>query len=413
MNTHKTDIVILGAGIGGYEAFRSLTKRLKGTKQKITIVDRNNYFTFVPMLHEAAAGSIEPHHCAVPLRELVHKTPHTFIKAEVQRILPEKKLVHTDVGNISYEYCITTLGSRVNYFNVPGAKEYTYHVRSLNGALALHHDLIELLEDVEKKNITLTVVGGGFTGVEVAGQFCDFVRKDIKKLYPEKKCTIQLIESGDLCLKLLPEKVRKRVTKRLKRLGVKLHLKSRAKEVSKDGITLSNGKKMKSDVTVWTTGFENIAGDVLEEKYTSKGRIPVTAHLTSVENDHLYAIGDIMYLLQPDGEIPYPQLAEAAHKEGMYVAKHISRRLKGKKTKPFVFKPKGVLMPVGDWYGVLIIKKFILFGPLAWWIRRTVYLQFMPGLLRKIKIAIDWTLHGLGFRYTLDTFFGHEYPKKR
>lgn len=417
MNTHliKTDILILGAGIGGYEAFRSLQKEFKkhNIDKHITIVDKNNYFTFIPMLHEVAAGSIEPDHCAIPIRELIYGSSHTFIQTEVKRIYPEKKEVTTSEGTISYDQCIVALGSTTNYFGVPGAAEYAYHVRSLRGAVSLHHALIEQLEDAKVRDINMVIVGGGYTGVEVAGQFCDFVKDEVRKIYPEKKVAIHIVESGDLLLKVMPNKVRKRITKRLRDQGIKMHLQSRVKKVTKKDVTLTSGEVIDSDITIWTTGFENIAPTFLAKSLTDHDRIPVTEHLYHEKYPSLFAIGDIM-LRKDEADIPYPQLAEAAHKEGMYVAKYIARTEKGKKTKPFHFRAKGSLMPVGDWFGVLVIGKFVLFGRLAWWIRRTVYLAFMPGILRKIKIAIDWTIHSFGFRYILDTHWDvttHEHKK--
>lgn len=399
----NTDILILGAGIGGYETFRTLAKLLKRHRinKQITIVDQNNYFTFVPMLHEAAAGSVEPYHCAIPLRELIYKTPHQFIKTTVKKIDPTKKIVETADGVIQYETCVVALGSGVNYFDTPGAEQHTYHVRSLKGALRLHYDVIELLEDNVTSQFTITVVGGGFTGVEVAGQFSDFIRKDMKELYPHMTVDIRLIETGELLAKSMHKRVQEKVTKRLRQMGVRLHLKSRVKEVKKRSIILDSGEELPSDITIWTTGFQNLATCFLSEGYCENGRVPVTGMLCHEKDSSLFALGDIMLRRDAETKIPFPQLAEAAHKEGIFVAHAIIRQCKKLPLRNFTFRPLGTLMPVGDWWGVMTLGKFILFGPLAWWIRRTVYLLFMPGLLRKLKIVIDWTLHSFGFRYIL------------
>lgn len=397
--------MILGAGIGGYETFRSLSglMKRKRVKKKITIVDKNNYFTFIPMLHEVAAGSIEPTHCAVPLRELVHETTHEFIKSEVRQIDPDSKIVETGRGPIAYDYCVVALGSGTNYFNIPGAAKYSHHVRDLNAAMALHNKVISLLEDPSAKKVDIVVAGGGYTGVEIAGQFYDLSYKDARLLYPHIRINISIIESRELLLKFMPDKVRKKITQRFKNQGINIYLNSKVKEVYKDRVLLEDGKQIPSDITIWTTGFENIASRFLPELYVENGRIPVLKSLNHAKADSLYAVGDIMFRKNPQSDIPYPQLAEAAHKEGEYVARHIAARLSGEKfTKPFIFKAKGTLMPIGDWYGVMVVGPFVLFGRLAWWIRRTVYLLFMPGLIRKIKIALDWTLHSFGFRYIIE-----------
>jgi len=399
----KTDILILGAGIGGYETFRTLAKLLKRHRLKkiITIIDRNNYFTFTPMLHEAAAGAVEPQHCAIPLRELTEKTPHRFIKAEIKGIDPSKKQVQTSAGTIGYDTCVVALGSAINFFNIPGAEQYAHNVRTLRSALRLHDAFIALLETSPAANLNLIIVGGGFTGVEVAGQLADFIKKDIALLYPDITVKIHLIESGSILAKSMPHKVHKKIAARLKAMSVTVHLRSRVQAVKKEAIQLENGKEIKSDLTIWTSGFKNFAQCYLPQQYCEAGRIPVTSYLCHEKDNSLFAIGDIMLRREPGSEIPYPQLAEAAHKEGMYIAKAIVRRAKSQKIKPFVFRPTGTLMPIGNWYGVLTIGKFCLFGPLAWWIRRTVYLLFIPGILRKLKIVTDWTLHCFGFHHTL------------
>jgi len=400
--SHTTDILILGAGIGGYETFRTLSKRLKrsGLEKHITIVDQNNYFTFVPMLHEVATGSIEPTHCAIPLRELTYNTPHTFLKASVEHIDPKKKQVQTDKGILSFnDYCVIALGSTTHYFNTPGAKEYSYNVRTLEAAMRLKHDFLSMLDIYKDETLTITIVGGGYTGVEVAGQYADLANKDIAKLYPEKKIHIRIIQSGDVILPYMPKNVQERVHTRLTEQGVEIVTKEKVTGVTKGSVRLQSRGSQKSDITIWTAGFENVAPHFLHTGYNTQGRIDVTGELTMIDHPDTYAAGDIANIVNPSTRIAYPQLAEAAHLEGEYIAHHIVKRIQGKtRQKHFVFQSKGQLMPVGDWWGVAQIGPFTLFGKLAWWIRRTVYVLFMPGILRKLRIVFDWTIHSFGFR---------------
>jgi len=406
----KTDILILGAGIGGYETLRTLTKQLKKKHpdRHITIVDRNNYFTFVPMLHEAATGSIEPTHCTIPLRAIIANTPHTFCKARIEKIDPSKKTVTTSVGVFSYEYCVIALGSTTNYFDTPGAKEYSEHVRTLDGAMHLKHQFIHMLESCGEEPLSINIVGGGYTGVEVAGQYADLSRKDLKTLYPTKKVIVRVIQSGDSILPHMSKRIQKKVWERLEKQGVIIDINSRVTNVTKDQITLNSGEKIKSDITIWTAGFETLGATFLKKGVNARGRVDVTETLQMIDHPDTYAIGDISNSTDPKTKISYPQLAEAAYHEGHYVAEHISRRLQHKTTPPFRFHSKGQLMPVGDWYGVAQIGPFVLFGKIAWWIRRTVYVFFMPGFLRKFRIIVDWTLHSFGVRdvISIDTANG-------
>jgi NADH dehydrogenase len=399
----QTDIAILGAGIGGYETFRSLTKQFKrhGIKKTITLIDHNNYFTFTPMLHEVASGSIEPQHAAIPIRELVYKTKHRFLKTHVQSIDPQKKIIETTDGKISYEYCVVALGSGVNFFGVSGADQYAYTVRTLSSAMKLHNDLFELLDKTTGDKVSLNIVGGGYTGVELAGQFMHLAKHQLKKLYPEKKLKIVVIEHGPSILGVLPQKVQTTVQKLLEKSGVEFLLNQDVQKIESNKIYLASGKTVESDMVVWSAGVKNTGTTILPAEFCEKDRIPTNEFLQHKNIPSLYAVGDIALSFNSGADKPQPQLGEAAHKEGEYVAKHLTATILNKKIKPFHFHSFGTLMPIGDWFGVAIIGKWVFFGRIAWWIRRTAYLLFIPGLLRRLRIVIDWTLHSLGFRYMI------------
>lgn len=399
----KTDILILGAGIGGYAAFKSLSKELKknNIKKIITIIDINNYFTFTPLLHEVASGSIEPGHATIPLKELVYNTPHNYIKAAAEKIMPEKNLVRTSVGDIAYEYCIAAIGSGVNYYNIKGAKEFSYSVRTLIDATRLHNSIIKNLETC-KQEININIVGGGYTGIEVAGQISYLANYDLKKLYPNTKININIIQSSDKIIPQLPAKAQKLISKRLKNMGVKILFNSKVQEVKKEEIILSD-QNLRSDFTIWCAGVENMAGYVMENSYCERDRIPVNNFLQHKTYPNLYGVGDIVCGSNANETTIYPQIGEVAESQGIYVGKQITHHLLKKSIPPFYFKSKGTLMPIGDNYGIMVLPNgFVLYGFIAWWIRRTVYIIFIPGLLRKLKIILDWTLNLFGFRYTVD-----------
>ncbi len=399
----KTDILILGAGIGGYEAFRTLNKHLRraGLRKTITIVDQNNYFTFTPLLHEVAAGSVEAAHATIPLRELTYKTPHHFVRARVQKVLPAENKVVTTIGEITYEYCVIALGSGVNFFNIPGAEKNSYTVRTLTEAMRLRSDLMAKVDSCQT-NVDLTIVGGGYTGVEVAGQLQDLIITDIKKLYPEKKVTMSLVQSGPTLVPMLAKDVQAAITKRLTKMGVALLFNSGVKKVNESSVLLSDGTERPSDLTVWCAGFSSIADEFMPSGTCERGRVGVTHFLNHPDFANLYGVGDIICGKNEGEEMMYPQLGEAAHRQGEYVGRHIVAAMGGKKLKPFYFKSLGTIMPIGDGYGIVAFKHLRLFGWFAWWIRRTVYVAFMPGLTRKIKIVVDWTLRLFGFSDILD-----------
>jgi len=398
----NTDILILGAGIAGLEAFRTLKKKFRkyNISKKITIIDKNNYFTFIPLLHEVATGAVDPIHTTLPVRELTYKSRHKFRQAEVKNIVPEAKKVETSSGVFEYERCIVALGSVTNFFGVEGAKEYTHHVRTLREALQLKNSIIKQLESQANK-IKVNIIGGGYTGVEIAAEFAQMKKDDFKKLYPETDIEINIIEASDSIMSKMNEEVQNKIRARLEKFGVNIKTQVSANKVTKEKVILSNQRELKNDVTVWSAGFRTKAKKFLKDDYLKKDRIEVDNNLQVVKDNSVYAIGDIALITPPEGGDPYPQLGEASHKEGEYVAWKITTEIRNKEIEPFSFKSKGRLMPVGEWYGVAVIpwlNDFTFTGKFAWWLRRTAYVLFLPGLIRKIRIVFDWTLRTFGFR---------------
>ena len=396
----QSDILILGAGIGGYETFRSLARGLKADHrlETITLVDENNYFTFIPMLHEVASGSVLPEHAVIPLRELVAGTPHQFLRAKVLQIDPKNKTVQTSSGQISYNYAVVALGSQTNFFGVPGAEEFAQHVRDLSGAKRIEETLFNILEK-NPAEITLTIVGGGYTGVELAGQFGYLATHQLKRLYKNTKLKIRLIQASETLIPILPKKAQVLAQKQLQKMGVEILFNSAVAAVTPTDVKLKTGEILPSDLTIWSAGFKNIAENFMTVEACDRGRIPVDHFLRSPIFSNLYAIGDIACATNPGENSPIPQLAEVAHQAGQFVARHILATLQNKTTAPFLFKTHGTLMPVGDWYGIGVWGQHVFSGRFIWWLRRTVYVHFLPGWGRKLRIVLDWTLQALGWRH--------------
>lgn len=382
--TH-TDIIILGMGIGGFETFVRLRKLLRrvGLKKTITIVDQNPYFIYTPLLHEVATGSVLPNHASFPL-EKTTGDHDTFIQGKVAHIDPEKKIVRIGDNTISFDYCVVALGSTIQYYNIPHAEKHTYHVRTLQAATHLKQHLYETIE--RKKTINIIVVGGGPTGVEVAGQFAY-----IKKREKDKQVTITVIQSAPTLLPAYDLQMQQLAEKKLRKKGVNVLFGSSVQAVDDSSVTLENGTKIPSDITVWTAGFQNVGVCYLDDKFCLKERIVVDDHLTIPDHSSIYALGDIALAKDPKTGELYPQMAQVADVEADYVARHLVRTIRGKKNRPFGFRSRGDLIPIGAWDGIGQIAGITFTGPFAWWLRRTIHVLFMPGLAHKLKIIWHWT----------------------
>ncbi|MBI2444551.1 MAG: NAD(P)/FAD-dependent oxidoreductase [Candidatus Magasanikbacteria bacterium] len=390
---NSADIIILGAGIGGWTAFRTLARGLRraGLPHTIILINDTDYFTFKPLLHEVVSGSVLPEHASFSLPPKC-PPPHVFVQARVQKINPPEKTVATDRGLFSYQYCIVALGSNVNYFNIPGAAAYSYPITDLPAALRLRQALMDKIA-AATTHLNVVIVGGGYTGVEVAGQLAWLARQELSRRYPQKQTTITIVERGAQIAATLPLPAQSLVKQRLEDLGVRLLLGAAVQKVTNQAVRLADGTMLPADVTVWAAGLRHTAPDYLAPESLEKNCLPVNEHLQLVGFPTLYAIGDIAYFCPPSAASPAPQLGETAHKEGEYAARHIIAALRRRKIKPFRFVSKGTVMPIGEHYGLLIIKnRMVLKGLLAWWFRRLVYVWYLPGPAHKLKLMLDWSL---------------------
>lgn len=389
--TYDTDILILGASIGGYQAYKQLRKKMPHAR--ITIVDQNDCFTFVPLLHEVATGALPKTLASAPLSSLIKGRNSTVIQGRVTQIDPEKQIVMTSAGDISFETCLIALGSQTNFFGTPGAAQNAFPLRTLDQATKLFDALKKKIEEKKGKQLHIRVVGGGYTGVEVASQLAELSKTTAKK-YPGTSLRISIIHAAKTVLPALSASVQKKAAQRLRHLGIELILEQRASEVTPQHISLSSGTSLESDLTIWTTGFQTEGNTLIGETFCDRGRIIVDEYLQSTQSPHIYAIGDIALMRDPKHpETIYPQLGEVAYDSATIAAHNIAAAHSGGTKKPFYFHPKGMLIPIGEWYGIGIFRKFTFSGKMMWLARQAAYVIFLPGVIRKFKIILHWKLH--------------------
>jgi NADH dehydrogenase len=304
--------------------------------------------------------------------------------------------VRTNKGDIEFKYCITALGSHVNFHKIPGAQKFSHHVRTLEAAVKLHKTFTKKLE--EQKEIAINIVGGGATGVEMAGQFGDLKNHEIRKLYPDTKININLIQNSDKIIAYSSKETQKSVKRKLEEYKVNITFNSLVKEVTKDKIVLANDKVIKSDLTIWTAGFY-CNGHELINSTVNGGRLVVNEFLQTNKHHNIFAIGDMSFVKQgKEDQCGYPQTGEIAYQQGKTAAKNLIKLIENEHLEPFTYESKGMLIPVGDWYAAAEVKNVKFTGRFAWWLRRTVYLISMPGLVRKLRIVSDWTLNAFGMK---------------
>lgn len=395
-------VLILGGGFGGVETYRRLHKLTHHRDDiSITLINRTNYFWFTPMLHEVATGAVGREHMVEPLREIVSCCTNRFVEAEIERINLEEREILTNKGVYDYDYLVIALGSITNFFDVPGAKEFSFGFRNLSDGVGLRNRVVRLFEEAThashakelKKMLSFVIVGGGPTGVELAAQLSDWFI-ELRHLYkevPSDAPSITVLQSNERLLPQLTPWGSSRALSVLHKKGVNIKLRSRVHAVDAEGVNYGDDKRVCSTTVLWTSGVGSpLVGILPHDALTERGWLK-TEHDGSLEgNTHVFGVGDNMC-----GGVcaELPQTAQAASDIGRQVADNIFSLIQKKTTGKIYFKHRGSLVPLGDWEGIAEIGKIKFGGKLAWWLRRTVFVQRLWSWSNRIRVVVDWTIN--------------------
>jgi len=408
MTAHKkTRIVILGGGFAGLHAAMHLDDTLaRDPDIEITLVNRENFFLFTPMLHEVAASDLDLTNIVNPVRKLLKRV--MFFAGEVESIDLDQKSVRVSHGfdhhrhELHYDHVVIGLGSVTNFYNLPGLQERALTMKSLGDAIHLRNRLISLLEeadteccaDVRGRLLTFVVAGGGFAGVETIAGINDFVREAVQfySNLRENMLRVVLVHPGDVILPELGEKLGRYTQKKLAERGVEIHVNTKVSGVSDRGVQLSTGEVIETNALIWTGGTS--PNPVLSRLPCAKerGRLKVDEMLQVPDQPGVWALGDCA--LVPNGRTGqyHPPTAQHALRQGKVLAKNLIVSVRGGVMKPFSFKTIGQLAAIGRRTGVANIFGINFSGFIAWWLWRTIYLSKLPRFEKKLRVALDWTL---------------------
>lgn len=398
-------IVIIGGGFAGLYTALELEKRLKGKEGvSVTLLASENFFLFTPMLPEAGASSIGTRHIVSPLRKLLRRT--RFAEVTVENIDLKAQVVsarHSLTGEprqFSYDYLVISLGGITNYFNIPGAAEYSIPFKTLGDAIYTRNHTIDKLEEaaVEPERagelLTFAVVGGGLTGVEVVGALNDFVR-EAAEYYPEidrKQIRVMLIEAGPRLMAEMSENLSAFAEKVLIERGVDVRTSTAVRKVERDGFELSSGERIKAQTLIWGAGVAPNPLIAHLDAPKERGRILVNQYLEVEGYENVWAIGDCAHILNPRTGKPHPATAQHAVREGKRVGRNIAAHFDAAKRETFDYNTMGQLAIVGERTGVADVMGYRFSGLMAWFMWRTYYLLRIPQLEKRIRVMMDWTL---------------------
>jgi NADH dehydrogenase len=401
-------ILILGGGFAGAYAARELEKRLRGAPDvEVVLVARENFVLFTPMLHEVAGADVSVTDIVQPLRKMLR---HTRVAvADVEAIDLEKKRVrvrHEGLPRaleVAYDQLVLALGSVTNFHRTPGLEDHALTMKTLGDAVLVRNRVIDALEaadnqpDPAERSLTLSVVvaGAGFAGVETVGAVNDLLREAMR-FYPrlrEEMLRVVLLDPGDHILPELGKSLGHYAQGRLAARGVEVRLGTRVAGYDGREVTLSDGSKIASRMLIWTAGIS--PPPLLAELPCAKdhGRIVANECLEVPGWPGVWALGDCA--LVPDALAPgrsCPPTAQHATRQARVLARNVAGALRGRAPQPFRFKILGLLATIGRRTGVAEILGFRFSGIVAWCLWRAIYLGKLPGLQKKIRVALDWTL---------------------
>lgn len=457
--TNRKRIVILGGGFGGVTVLKKLQTHFQtDVSVDIAMVSKDNYLLFTPMLHEIASGMIETRHIVTPIREFCNRS--RFYCATVKNIDLEKKKVsiRSSTSSVSalaeiiggssinlsttatnflesktqshlyYDYLVIALGSETKFFGMSDIQQNAFTIKTINDAINLRNHIIYLLEqadqlllsalptadvdntygyidnaktlaELQKKLLTFVIAGGGFAGVETAGEINDFIRDSVKEYYhniESNNIRVIIVHSGDRLLPEMSKELAEFALERLHKSGIEIILNQRVIGATPNTVSLKDGTIMPTKTIIWSGGVAPsslLTGISCEHDHKS-GRIIVDKYLELSNYKEVYALGDCAHIIDPNSGDPYPPTAQHAIREGAVVANNIIASIEGRlgDRKTFDYKTKGMMASIGKRTGIGNLLGIEVQGILAWLIWRGYYLVHLPTFQKKIRVLADWIL---------------------
>jgi len=410
----KTKIVIAGGGFAGLSAAMYLDKTLARREEvEVTLISRENFILFTPMLHEVAAGDLYPGDIVNPLRRILRHVK--FVEAEVQAIDLSARRVHCLGGvarleiEFEFDHLLLTLGSETNFFDLPGVSEWAVTMKSMSDAALLRNRMVALLEEASlqkdeaarQRLLTFVTAGGGFAGAETTGAINDFVREAVR-YYPEldeELIRVAVIHPGDFLLPELGEELGNYAERKLRERRVDVIKGVRVASYDGSLVKLTDGKSIPASTLIWTAGVKPSPVIAPLPCQKEHGRLLVSEYLAVTGVPGLWAAGDCAAVPILNTEKFHPPTAQHGLREGLVAAKNIAALVLDRPLKSFRFTTLGQLATIGRRTGVAMVFGVKFSGFVAWAFWRAVYLMKLPRLPKKLRVMVGWTL---------DLFFSRE-----
>lgn len=395
----KKRVVIVGAGFAGL----TLAKKLSSKFFQVVLIDKNNYHQFQPLFYQVATSGLEPSSISFPLRKIFQCNKNVYIRmAAVTAISSENNTIQTNIGDIEYDYLVLAQGAEPNYFNNRQLQENAYSMKSVSEALLLRNTLLQNYENAltvtdEKQRdayLNVVIVGGGPTGVELAGAIAEMKKKILPKDYFELNfgsMHIHLLEGASMLLNGMSQDAGITAIKYLNQLGVNVQTNTLVKEY--DGLTvqLSNGKSLESRCLIWAAGVKGTFIPGLSAGASgTNNRILVDRYNQVLNQKGIYAIGDIAQMTTGKWPKGHPQMAQVAIQQARHLANNLLHLTTGRNPRPFIYVNKGIMATVGRNLALVEVGKMKLKGFVAWLVWMMIHLMTIIGVKNRLFVLINW-----------------------
>lgn len=408
--TGQERIVIVGGGFAGLTLARKLAK----SQYQVVLIDKNNYHQFQPLFYQVAMAGLEPSSIIFPYRKLFQHHKNVFIRmTEVTGVDLDVKQLQTPYGIVNYDHLILSMGVDTNFFGNQQIANLAMPLKDVSEALLLRNKILEdyekalVITDFEERQryIDIVIVGGGPTGVEVAGALAEMKQFILPKDYPEmdiSEIDIYLVQSGPRLLKGMSEEASKKALTFLKQLGVKVRLNTRVKDFDGQYAYMNDGTSIRTSKVIWAAGIRGNTIKGLPDEAICRGNRLLVDDLHRVKGlEHVYALGDLAQMESEAYPHGHPQVAQVAIQQAKNLARNFKRKLKGKELNRFEYDDKGSMATIGRHRAVVDLPRFKFQGGFAWFVWMVVHLFAILGVKNKLFVFINWVWNYLTYDQSL------------
>ncbi len=410
MNIPKTSyprIVIIGGGFAGV----ALAKKLSKQEVQVVLLDKHNYHTFQPLLYQVSTGGLEPDSIAYPIRKILKDFPNFFFRlANVQEIDTKKNKVKTNIGNLKFDYLVIASGSTTNYFGNAEIEKHSMAMKTIPQSLNLRSLILEnfedalLTSDLHERNalMNFVIVGGGPTGVELAGALAEIKKGILPKDYPDldtRSAQIHVVQSGDCILKGMSSMASQKAEDFLEKLGVNIWKNVRVTNYDGKTVTTNTDLIFETPTLIWAAGVKGATIKGLDgEDFVTKGNRILVNEFSQVRGlKNIFAVGDIACMETKDFPQGFPMMAQPAIQQGQQLGDNLLNVIEKRPMKPFTYKDKGSMATIGRNKAVVDLEKWKFQGIFAWYVWMFVHLFFLIGYRNRMVVFVNWVYNYVRF----------------